>query len=211
MLSIIFMGRVNDACMMLVMSYPPEHKLRTHARIVQAASKSFREHGMQSTGIDQLMADAGLTRGGFYAHFTSKSALFAEVLGHTFAEARQMMLATGLETRHGREWILGASKRYLAGKHRDMPDQGCGIPSLGAEVARAPDEVREAFGRELAGLLHAMAEQGDLEVAEATAMLATCVGALTMARAVKDPAQSDAILNAARQQIAKHYTSALAE
>jgi TetR/AcrR family transcriptional repressor of nem operon len=194
--------------MLLTMPYSPEHKHRTHVRILTAASKSFRAHGALGTGIDVLMADAGLTRGGFYAHFASKSALFAEVLGHAFDEARQMMLASGLEARAGRDWILGASRRYLTSRHRDMPDQGCAIPSLGAEVARASDEVRETFGRELAALIAAFAERGDFDVAEATAMLATCVGAMTMARAVKDPAQSDAILNACRQQIAKHYAAA---
>ena len=187
------------------MSYPPEHKTRTHARIVEAASRSFREHGMQATGIDLLMADAGLTRGGFYAHFPSKATLFAEVLGHTFAEARTMLLERGLDKHVGRSWILGATRRYLAPKHRDSPSQGCGIPTLGAEVARAPEEVRGAFGAELRGFLDDLTKHSGTTPETTTALLAMWVGALLMARAVGDSAQSNAILDACKSQIARHF------
>lgn len=190
------------------MSYPPEHKPQTHARIVEAASRSFRDHGVQATGIDQLMADAGLTRGGFYAHFASKTTLFAEVLGHTFAEARTMLLERGLDRHVGRSWILGASRRYLAAKHRDSASHGCGIPTLGAEVARAPEEVRSAFGGELEGLLGDLTKHSGTSADTATALLALWVGALTMARAVADPAQSNAILDACRAQIALRFADA---
>lgn len=189
------------------MSYPPEHKTRTHARIVEAASKSFREHGQQGTGIDQLMADAGLTRGGFYAHFQSKATLFAEVLGHTFGEARAMLLERGLEKHAGRAWILGATRRYLATKHRDTPSDGCGVPTLGAEVARAPAEVRETFASELDALLESLTERAGHSKEAATALFATWVGALTIARAISDPVQSAAVLDACKAQIAKHYAS----
>jgi len=98
-------------------------------------------------------------------------------------------LERGLEKHVGRPWILGATRRNLATKHRDTPSDGSGVPTLGVEVARAPAEVREAFGRELDALLVSVAEQAGRSKAEAPAQFATWVGALTIARAINDPAQ----------------------
>ena len=191
--------------MMVSMSYPPEHKVKTHTRIVTAAAKSFRQAGMLATGIDQLMADAGLTRGGFYAHFRSKAALFAESLQAAFAEARENLLFKGLDKRSGHEWVQAASKRYLAKSHRDTPDEGCAIPALGAEVARAPDEVKEAFEREVDGIITAISERGGLSKPEATALLATWVGGITLARGMKDPAASSQVLEDCRAEVARRF------
>ncbi|MFO0745014.1 MAG: TetR/AcrR family transcriptional regulator [Myxococcota bacterium] len=180
------------------MSYPPEHKPRVHARIVEVAARLFREEGMHATGIDRLMAEAGLTRGGFYAHFPSKAALFAEVLQATFQESRENLVGRGNERLTGKAWLRAATRRYLDPKHRDQPELGCAIPSLGAEVARAPAAGRETVGAEVASIIKAFSERGLLPESEATALLATWVGAMTMARAVADPAQSKAIVEACR-------------
>ncbi len=191
--------------MMTAMSYPPDHKAKTHARIIESAARSFRENGMLATGIDQLMADAGLTRGGFYAHFASKAALFAEVVRQTFVESTSNLFSRGLDKVRGPAWIVAATQRYLTAKHRDRPAEGCGIPALGAEIARSPDEVREAFGAEIEALLGLLAERGGMTHDEATTLLATWVGGLTIARGVADPAQSEAVLAACRAEIARRF------
>ncbi|MCC6624470.1 MAG: TetR/AcrR family transcriptional regulator [Deltaproteobacteria bacterium] len=187
------------------MPYPPEHKPRTHARIVEVAARMFREDGMQATGIDRLMAEAGLTRGGFYAHFPSKAALFAEALRHAFGEARENLLAKGLDRLSGRDWVLGATRRYLARDHEEAPGLGCAIPTLGAEVARAPSEVREAFADEVDKILDGLVTRSGADRGEAMALLATWVGAITLARALPDEAQADAVLDAARAHIAASF------
>jgi len=191
--------------MMLVMPYPPEHKPRTHARIVEVASRLFREDGMQATGIDRLMAEAGLTRGGFYAHFSSKAGLFAEALRHAFAEARENLLGKGLERLSGREWILGATRRYLARDHEESPGRGCAIPTLGAEVARAPDEVRDAFADEVRQVIDGLVARSGADRDKATALLATWVGAVTIARALPDEREADKVLQAVRAHVAEAF------
>lgn len=187
------------------MPYPPEHKPRTHARIVDVAARLFREDGMLATGIDRLMAEAGLTRGGFYAHFRSKAALFAESLEAAFAQARENLLFKGLDKRGGHDWVQAASKRYLARAHRDTPAEGCAIPSLGAEVARAPDEVKATFEREVTGIITAISERGGLTKAEATTLLATWVGGIALARGMQNPTTSTQVLEDCRAEVARRF------
>lgn len=192
--------------MLVVMPYPPEHKPKTHARIVDVAARLFREDGMLATGIDRLMAEAGLTRGGFYAHFASKSVLFSEALMESFRQSRENLLGKGLERFSGREWITAATKRYLARDHEETPGKGCAIPTLGAEVARAPDEVKETFASEVEKVLSAIVERSGANRSEATALLATWVGAITMARAMKDEKEAERILSACKEHIAKSFS-----
>jgi len=179
------------------MSYGPEHKPKTHARIVDVASRLFRTDGMHATGIDRLMAEAGLTRGGFYAHFDSKAALFSEALRAGLVEARDKLMSRGLEKLAGNAWIRAATRRYLAPEHRDNP-AGCVVPTLAAEVARAPDEVRSTFNESIGEILGEMAERSGRTRDEATAMLAMWVGAMTLARAMNDEAEAKRVLEACK-------------
>lgn len=187
-----------------------EHKARTRGRIVAEATKAFRERGVSGTAIPDLMARAGLTHGGFYAHFGSKDALVAEACAVGFAEAaRALMAETVRNTTPGQE-MAAIIRAYLSRSHRDHPDAGCMVPSLAAEVAHESPEVRRAFTRSLEayfGQLAAyfpgaappegMPASATLDDA-AMLLLSGMMGALQLARAVDDPALSDRILKVAR-------------
>jgi AcrR family transcriptional regulator len=181
--------------------YPPEHKPRTRERIVEAATRLFRESGYGATGIDALMAKAGLTRGGFYAHFREKAALFADTVALGFAESRANLLSNGLDDLRGRAWVEAATRRYLSAIHRERRDVGCVAAALASEVARAPRGVRKAFAEGAAALIDGMAARlGDDREARARAigLLSTWIGALVLARAVPDGDLAEEILDAAK-------------
>jgi len=193
------------------MPYSKAHKARTHARIVEAAARAFRERGVEGVAIADLMQAADLTHGGFYAHFPSKAALVAEVARQGLEESRRAFLAAAAEanpTAPLREII----RRYVSRQHRDAPAEGCAMSALADEVARESPEVRRAFtsGMEefVAGL--ATYSPGDTPEARRDAALvltAGMVGAIALARAMDDPALSDRMLLAAR----RFYTAVLAE
>jgi len=189
------------------MSYPPEHKPRVHGEIVRAAARLFREVGIQATGIDRLMGEVGLTRGGFYAHFASKAALAEEAIALIFAESRENLFAKGHERLAGAAWVRAATRRYLDPGHVALPGEGCAIPALGAEVARAEASVRVAFQREVDSVVALIAERGGLSLVEASALLATWVGAVTLARAAVDPKRAREHLDAARAAIETSFAS----
>ena len=179
------------------MPYPADHKARTRTRIIGAAARLFREQGYRATSVQRLMTAAGLTHGGFYAHFADKTALLADVLDHAFAQARANLLHRGLDDLRGPAWITRAGRRYLSRAHRDAPLEGCAIPALAAEVAREDPAARAAFSRALDETLRGITERLDGDRPAAIRLLATWSGALAMARAVDD-ALADEILAACR-------------
>jgi len=185
-------------------SDPSQQKERSHARIVRAASRLFRKQGYRGTSVDTLMQGAGLTRGGFYAHFESKSALLRTALGDAFAEARANLFERGLDGLRGDAWLARAAARYLTLAHREQPERGCAIPTLAAEVAREDDETRRAFEREVGSLLAVFVTRlgGDPAEARVRAIrhLAGWVGALSLARAVHDDELAREILDACRSR-----------
>jgi len=183
------------------MPYSPEHKPRTHARIVGVASRLFRRDGYQSTGVDRLMSAAGLTRGGFYAHFRDKTQLLIESLELAFDESRANLLERGHEDLVGEAWVRAAARRYLSPEHRSGLADGCAVPALGSEVARAPRPVQRAFARRITELIEAMAERmggGAHARRRALALLSSWVGAMVLSRAVGDEALGEEILAASR-------------
>jgi TetR/AcrR family transcriptional repressor of nem operon len=184
------------------MPWSPQHAERTRSKIVRAASRLFRRDGFAATGVDASMAAAGLTRGGFYAHFEDKVHLFADALESAFDEAEARLLDRRFAELRGEAWIEAAAGLYLDPRHRDAPERGCAIPPLGAEIARAPRRVRNVFTARVDRLVGRMAERigGDGARARALRLLCTWVGALVLARAVTDAALSDEILDAARDR-----------
>jgi len=184
------------------MRYSPEHKQRTRDKILRAASKVFRRQGYHAAGVDKVMEDAGLTAGGFYAHFSSKESLFAEAFAFAVEDAARLNLAD-LENRSGREWITGFVDRYLSPDHRRMVMEGCPIPALAPEISRVGEGPRRAFEdalRDRIGrLAKHLADNPKLsQEDQALAIVALCVGGITLARAVSDDALADQILQACR-------------
>jgi len=176
------------------MRFEKGHKEQTRQRIIKVASERFRKDGVEAVGIAGLMAEAGLTHGGFYAHFDSKEDLLREALVAAMDNTRER-----LNRAAERDGLEGLVRRYLRPSHRDTPEDGCTIASLVAEIARHEPETREVFSRRVETfLLRIAAHLTALPEAEkkpaAIGILGVMLGALQLSRAVTDPELSDAIL-----------------
>src|ERR1700760_5011499 len=140
------------------MRYSREHKLETHARIVKKASVRLREKGAHGIGVADLMKDAGLTHGGFYAHFDSREALVIEAFAHAMDRATERWRKTA-ETTPPEKRLATIVDSYLSTAHRDDPGHGCAVPTLGAEIAREGPKTRKAFAAKLEQMIEMLAEQ----------------------------------------------------
>jgi TetR/AcrR family transcriptional repressor of nem operon len=187
------------------------HKARTHARIVEAAARAFRERGVEPVAIADVMRAAGLTHGGFYAHFSSKDALVAEATTRGLADSRREFLVAAAAA-NPQSPLREIIRRYISRSHRDHQAEGCALPALAAEIAREPAGVRSAFTAALEEFIAQLMDYvpGDTADARRDAALVLAsgmAGAVALARAVEDPALSDRLLLAAR----RFYTDVLAE
>jgi TetR/AcrR family transcriptional repressor of nem operon len=188
------------------MRYDAEHKQRTRERVLKEATKAIRAEGALKVGVAEVMAKAGLTHGGFYAHFGSRDAFVAEAIGQMFAEGQHRIL---METRDGRPAAeaLGAYVDfYLSAAHRDARTAGCPLPFLAADAPRLPDASRERYADGVARLTgklaDLLAEMGDPDPqATAGSALSEMVGALALARADPDVARADLILERSRRAV----------
>lgn len=171
---------------------------QTRERILQTASRAYRQHGIAGIGLAQLMAEAGLTHGGFYKHFPSKDAMVAEAVALALGETRQTLAKAiaGAAPGHGLAALIGS---YLTPSHRDRPERGCALAALGTEGAHGAPPVKAAladgYGR-LADLAAGQMPDSDRRIREAKgqALAAALVGTLMLARALPDGPGSDAML-----------------
>ncbi len=179
----------------------PSRKEATHERIVEAASRAIRRNGYDGAGVADIMKDAGLTHGGFYAHFASREAMLAEAADRAGAEAvaASARIAASAPPANALRSLLQA---YLSKAHVHNAENGCPVVALGSEMPRQAPAVRRAATRRIKEMIDLVARQspdwgqpGAHERALAT--VATMVGALLLARAVDDPRLSDALREAA--------------
>ena len=179
----------------------PSRKEATHERIVDAAARAIRRSGYGGTGVADIMKDAGLTHGGFYAHFASREAMLAEAADRAGAEAvaASARIAAAAPPQQALQEVLRA---YLSKAHVESAENGCPVAALGSEMPRQAPEVRRAATRRIKEMIDLVARQspdwgqpGSHENALVT--VATMVGALLLARAVDDPKLSDALRKAA--------------
>ena len=174
------------------MRYPAEETAAKHERIVEEASRLFRERGFQNVTVGEVMKAAGLTHGAFYAHFKSKEELEAA------AVAYGQKVSLGRVQRSTNEKNKGAyADRYLSRRHRDNPGDGCTMAALAQEVARSSPELKIAFEQGLQEILSAKA--GDRK--EAIFQTAAMIGGVVLARAVLDRLLSEEILSSVRQKL----------
>lgn len=187
------------------MRYSREHKQETHARIVKKASVRLRERGAHGIGVADLMKEAGLTHGGFYAHFDSREALVVEAFAYAMDRSterwRQLAGQVAPEER-----LASIVDSYLSPQHRDNPGQGCAVPALGAEIARESPKTRKAFAGKLEQMITMMSEQyPDVPAAtarqQAMAALATMMGGIVLARVAGTGELSDELLAAGRAAV----------
>jgi TetR/AcrR family transcriptional repressor of nem operon len=168
---------------------------------VRSAAELFRSDGIAETGVDRVMARAGLTSGGFYAHFPSKDALVAEAVDAGANASRDRWYGR-FDHLAGRAWAEALISTYLSDEHRDDRASGCILPSLGGEIGRARRPSRVRFERRVRGMFDFIEArtQGELpaERAAIVAALSACVGGLLLSRAVVTPALSREILEGAR-------------
>lgn len=187
------------------MRYSREHKLETHARIVKRASVRLREKGAHGIGVADLMKDAGLTHGGFYAHFDSREALVIEAFAHAMDRSSERWRKLAEQTPPDQR-VAAIVDSYLTPAHRDDPGHGCAIPTLGAEIARESPKTRKAFAAKLEQLIDTLAAQipdvsRKAARKQATAVIATMIGTLVMARVAGNGDFSEEILNAGREAV----------
>ncbi len=168
-------------------------KEETGAEILRSAQRLFRTQGFSRTSVARVMKGAGLTVGGFYAHFRSKQALVAHAVQRTMAEMRERLTA-GLSEKSPRRRLAGALERYLSAEHRDRPEEGCPMPATLGEIARGGAPLRRLLATELEE--HARALGGTTDRDTAMAALALMVGGLSLSRAVAGTPLSDEILAA---------------
>jgi len=175
-------------------------KRRTHEAILGSATTLVRERGIKASSVADVMRGAGLTVGGFYAHFPSKEALFVESIHGAARETWERFLAT-LPDGTARERARAVVRGYLSRVHRDSPASGCPLPAVAAEAAREGEPYRsalaEAIGRVVDELAALLAPAPDARE-RALGLLSIMYGALSLARAVGGTALSDELLLAAR-------------
>jgi AcrR family transcriptional regulator len=186
----------------------PNRKEITHERIVETAARAIRRSGYDGASVADIMQEAGLTHGGFYAHFPSRQAMLAEAADRAGAEAvaASAKIVAAVPPESALRSLIGS---YLSKAHLESADTGCPVAALGSEMPRQAPEVRRAATRRIKEMIDLVARQspewGQPGAHErALAVVATMVGSLMLARAVDDPKLSDALLDAAR----KHLTPA---
>src|SRR5215212_11490249 len=184
------------------MRYSREHKFETHARIIKRASVRLREKGAHGVGVADLMKEAGLTHGGFYAHFDSREALVIEAFNYAMDRSNERWRELVKEAPPEKRLSVIVNS-YLSKLHRDDPGHGCAVPTLGAEIARESPKTRKAFAAKLEQMIDILAAQipgvpREAAREQAMATLATMMGTLVLARIAGNGAFSDEILAAGR-------------
>ncbi|HCU83862.1 TetR/AcrR family transcriptional regulator [Methylophilus sp. UBA6697] len=184
-------------------------KEMSHARILETAAKAIRRSGYSGTGVADIMKEAGLTHGGFYAHFASRDEMLAEAASlagaETIAIIEQVFTKTPQEQRL---WAL--MNAYLSNEHIANIDMGCSFAALGSEMHRQVPEVKAASTQRMKEMINLI--EGQLPNsshfnahAEALLMVSTMVGTLMLARAVDDAELAEAFRQAALQHYAPQH------
>ena len=184
------------------MRYSREHKQETHDRIVRKASVRLREKGAHGIGVADLMKEAGLTHGGFYAHFDSREALVIEAFAFAMNRSMEHWRKISGEVAPEKRLALIAES-YLSALHRDDPGHGCSIPALGAEIARESPKTRRAFAGKLEEMIEMIADYiprvpRKAARKQAIATLATMAGTMLLARVAGTGELSDEVLKAGK-------------
>ena len=179
-----------------------EHKAETRERILQKAGALFRRDGIDGVSVPALMKEAGLTHGGFYAHFGSKDELVAAIIERALDNTSDYLATAARSSDAPAAAVVDA---YVDVDHRDHPEWGCVVAAIGAEAARAAPVVRSAMARSVRRAAQHLGEArvlGDNAEDEALTLYAGLIGAIVLSRACSaDPALSNRILDACRRQL----------
>lgn len=186
------------------MRYSDTHKQETRKKVVKAAAKAVRLRGPEGVGVAEIMAEAGLTHGGFYAHFSSKEALVAAAIEEAFRTSAQRFekLTESLDAPAA---LAAFADAYVTPEHRAHPERGCPIAALSSDLPRQGAQVRAAYEAGVRGLIRRIA--GWLPTPEpdreslAASLIAEMAGAVALSRAMSDDAAAGRWLADARARI----------
>ncbi|MBL8643117.1 MAG: TetR/AcrR family transcriptional regulator [Rhodospirillaceae bacterium] len=181
------------------------HKEKTRRKILDAAGVLFRKHGYDGIGIEQIMAQAGLTRGGFYAHFDSKADLFAHVLDTEPAFTRMLAERQGATKEDAQNGALDVLATYLDPDNIAYVTSTCPMVSLARDVDKGGAPARAALTNvtaQLTALLKNGMSGSNLDQLDrrAMAILALCVGGVTVAQTAADPVLAQKMLRACEDE-----------
>jgi len=182
----------------------PSRKEETHERILEVAARAIRRTGYSGTGVADIMKEAGLTHGGFYAHFNSRDALLAEAGDRAGAESVALAARVAATAPPGQA-LQAMMQAYLSPEHIAAIETGCPVSALGSEMPRQAPEVRRAATIHIKEMIDLFARQlpdwGQPQAHEqAMALVCGLIGTTMVARAVDDPKLSQALCAAALKQ-----------
>lgn len=180
------------------MPYPEGHKLKIRGKIMESAAQAFRTNGIRDISVPFIMKGAGLTHGGFYAHFDNKEQLVAEACRYAISDTIALLQKAADQETQGPK-INAIIDYYLSPYHRDRTEMGCILPALSSEIARSSDEVRQVFTDELERMIDFISNAAEVDKATGSVLLSMMVGTLVLARSVNDSKLSDSLLTASKQ------------
>lgn len=191
---------------------PNSRKEETHERIVDVAARAIRRNGYAGVGVAEVMKEAGLTHGGFYAHFESRDALLVEALDRASRESAEVVARTAEQrAAKGVSKFRALVETYLGDDQLASLEYGCPIAALGCEIPRQSQVVREASAARVNRLIEAVrATLPDIRRTAASVVAGTLVGSLQLARALGDNAEGRAVLSASRKSLIRQYDEAAA-
>jgi TetR/AcrR family transcriptional repressor of nem operon len=191
------------------MRYEPEHKVRTHRRIVRKASRQLRAKGLNGPAVATLMRAAGLTHGGFYKHFGSRDDLVAEAIEASLQELRDRLMAAAKQAAPGDGWTAMV-RCYLSLDLCDRPDEGCPIAALAPEMARTRPALKQRIAAAILKLRQELlafmpGNNAEEKAANFLALFSSMAGAIAIARTMPDAAVRERILNTVRDHLLRSF------
>ena len=186
---------------------PNSRKHETHERILDVAARAIRRNGYAGVGVADVMKEAGLTHGGFYAHFASRDALLVEALERAGQESsNNLARATEKGAAKGKSAFRALVEAYLSDDHLASIETGCPVAALGSDMPRQSDAVRDASAARVQRLVAGVRAKLPAGQRTAASLVAgTLVGALQLARALGDNAEGRGLLSAARKALIQQY------
>ena len=178
------------------MPYPSGHRSEVKLKIIDSARKLFNRHGFDNVSVGQIMAGAGLTHGGFYSYFKSKSDLYAEVLDCFFVNPDWKHCWDGVKVdRLSPDIGAQVVRAYLSRGHFEDVENSCPMVALPSDVTRSNKTVKRTFETVFKAMVRAlensMSKNGRSRHATAQATAAMCIGGMIVARAMMDRTLAD--------------------
>ena len=183
------------------MPYPVGHRAEVKGKIIQSARRLFNRHGFDNVSIQQIMSGAGLTHGGFYSYFRSKSDLHTKVLGCFFTDPEWKNHWEGVEVDMASSQAAAqVVKAYLSRQHFEDVENSCPMVALPTDVMRSGRDTKRAFETVFAAMVEVLersvTEERQGRRATAQAVAALCVGGMVVARAIENRVVADELRDA---------------